>query len=241
MKKLLIVDPSRVLAESLIAILNRQFDIRVCSDSGCLVELLESFRPEFLVINPYLTGCDGVTLLRQASFRPPHIIGLALTPSPYIVHSFAELGASCILVIPCAARAIAEHLSNMARISALPRHTRDPRDIIREHLAILGFRDGMAGYPQLCAELLLYAQDPYQSLSKELHPAVAQMCDNSNGDQVESKIRRLIADVWKIRNEAIWEEYFPTLQHKPKIHEFLFLLISKLGLMNMTLPLAQNE
>lgn len=241
MKKLLIVDSSEVLAESLIFLLRRQFDIRLCTDSSRVIGELETYRPDFLVINIHLPGCDGITLLRQAGYRPPHIIGLVLTPTPYTVQTLADLGAEHILLLPCAARAIAGHLENMSRLSLLPGLQRDPRQIVREHLRILGFRDGQTGFPQLCSAALLFAQDPYQSLSKELQPAVAQLCGNANGNQVESQIRRLITEVWETRNDTIWTQYFPELQEKPTMRQFLCLLTAKLDFLSGLRCLAENE
>lgn len=241
MKKLLIVDSSELFAESLIAFLHNQFHIRVCTDSSRVPHELQTYRPDFLVINVYLPGCDGVTLLRQSGYRVPHMLAMVPTPTPYAVHALTELGAEYILMYPCAARAVAGHLENMARLSLLPKQQRDPREIVREHLRILGFQDGKLGFPQLCVAIPLFAQDPYQSLSKELQPAVAQICGNASGTQVESQARRLIAETWKNRNPAVWAEYFPDLHEKPTFHEFLYLLSEKLDLFDRFMRYAQNE
>ena len=115
------------------------------------------------------------------------------------------------------------------------------QETVRQHLRILGFREGETGFPQLCAAVPLFAQDPYQSLSKELQPAVAELCHTESGSLVESKIRRLISDTWQNRNPSIWAEYFPDLQEKPTIHQFLCLLCDKLDLFRRSMSLAQNE
>lgn len=241
MKKLLIVDSSDILAESLTAMLHRKFHIHACTDSESAALAMSHFRPECLVLNIHLPGCDGVTLLHQAAFRPAHIIALTKTPTPYVMQSLTDLGVSQVLLLPCSAQAIAGHLENMLRLAVLPQRQRDPRDIVREHLRILGFREDRDGFHALCVETALYAQDPDQSLSKELHPAAAEICGKDNHKQIEINIRRLIADAWENRNPAIWEEYFPDLHQRPNIQLFLNMLSRKLELTQLQLQRAQNE
>jgi len=241
MKKLLIADSSEVFTESLIAVLHKQYDIRSCSDGNAAFSHLRDFRPECLIINLSLVGCDGLTVLQRSAFVPPHILALTSNTTPYVLQAAVDAGVSHILQIPCSAHAVAGHMDNMVRIARLPRRQKDPQDIVREHLRILGMKESRDGFRQLCVELPLYAQDPDQSLSKELHPAVAQICGNNNGNQVESDIRRLISDSWQKRNVAVWDEYFPGQKEKPTITEFLAGLAQKLDLMKLQRYYAQNE
>lgn len=241
MMKLLIVDPSDVFVESLISVFKKQYDIRCCSDGNAAFSLLKNFRPECLIINLSIVGCDGLTVLQQAEYVPPHILALTTNPTPYVLQAAVDAGVSHILRIPCSVQAVAGHINNMVRIARLPKRQKDPQDIVREHLRILGMKESRDGFKQLCVELPLFAQDPEQSLSKELHPAVAQICGNNSGNQVESAIRRLISDTWEIRNVAVWEEYFPGLTKKPTITEFLTALAAKLDLMKLQIYYAQNE
>lgn len=241
MKKLLIVDSSDIFTESLIAVLHKQYDTRSCSDGNTALSLLKSYRPECLIINLSIVGCDGLTVLQQTTHVPQHILALTWNTTPYVLQAAEDAGVDHILQLPCSAQAVAGHMNNMVRIARLPQKHRDPQNIVREHLRILGMDETRDGFGMLCIATPLFAQDPKQSLSKELQPAVAQLCGNDNGDQVESAIRRLIADTWEIRNVAIWKEYFPGLTERPKLKEFLCLLAKKLDLMKLQVYYAQNE
>lgn len=241
MKKLLIVDSSDVFTESLIAVLHKQYEIRTCCDGNAAFSLLQSFRPDCLIINLSITGCDGLTVLQRASYVPSFIVALTLVTTPYLLQAVVDAGVGHILRLPCNADAVAGHLNNMVRIARLPHKQKDPQAIVRDHLHILGMDESRKGFRQLCVEIPLYAQDPQQSLSKELHPAAAQICGNDNGNQVESDIRRLIADAWVERDRAVWAEYFPGVTEKPTITQFLSAMAQKLDLMKLQTSYAQNE
>lgn len=241
MKKLLIVDSSDVITESLIAVLHKQYEIRTCSDGNEAFSVLKDYRPHCLIINLSVVGCDGLTILQQSTYVPPFVLALTLVTTPYVLQAVVDAGASQILRLPCSATAIAHHLDNMIRIAQLPNKKRDPQSVVREHLRILGMKESCDGFMYLCIELPLYAQDPQQSLGKELHPAVAQICGKDNGNQIESAVRRLICDTWKTRDAAIWTEYFPGITTKPTIKTFLSAMAQKLDLMQLQTCYAQNE
>lgn len=121
---------------------------------------------------------------------------------------------------PCSAKAVANHLSNMLRIAALPSEQLDPQEVTAEHLNLLNFPVHWSSYQHLRVGVPLFSQDTHQSLSKELYPAIAAICGNDNKNQVESAIRNSIKKLWKNRNVVIWEKYFPSFADPLSNKEF---------------------
>lgn len=79
---------------------------------------------------------------------------------------------------------------------------------------------GSKGYRSLIAAIPMYREDPEQSLSKEIYPAVARLLGCRSWQQVEKNIRDAISSAWKSRDPEVWAEYFPP-DHKPTNGEFI--------------------
>jgi hypothetical protein len=146
-----------------------------------------------------------------------------------------------ILHKPFSTEALIGHMKNMIRICHLPGLCPDPQQIIREHLRILGIPEDRVGFRHLCVGVPLFAQNRRQSLSKELYPAIMTLCGSDNTDQVECTIRRLIADSWKTRCVAVWEDYFPGLTKSPHNKLFFSVLADRLDFLYQVVPMAQSK
>lgn len=69
---------------------------------------------------------------------------------------------------------------------------------------------GCDGFDYLKESIILYYEDPMQTITKGLYPAVADQYDCFvDGTQIESSIRNAIRKAWKNRNENNWRRYFP--------------------------------
>lgn len=73
----------------------------------------------------------------------------------------------------------------------------------------LGLLPKFKGFGCVLAAILIYRQDPSQSFSKDIYPAVSQVQkSNVSPAQVERNIRSVIQSAWKKRNEAVWAKFF---------------------------------
>lgn len=84
------------------------------------------------------------------------------------------------------------------------------------------------GYKQLCIAVPIYAQDPFQSLTKELYPAIARQLGFSDGKAVEHCIRDCILYAYEHRDPEVWEQYFTNAQKAPSNKQFLSTLAERL-------------
>lgn len=207
MKKLLIAENSSVFTSALCKALDGKYQIQVSSDGPQTLTALETFQPDYLVINLMLPITDGLAVLQQTAFRPRVI--LATTPylCSYVVRSVTELGVDFTMIAP-SVKALIYRLEDLVRSCG---DTPDPRDLTATtiyHLQFLHFSEHLDGYQQLCIALPLFAQNPKQRMSKDLYPQVAKLCGCGDARSVEHSIRNAICDAWSRADPGAWRKYF---------------------------------
>ena len=89
----------------------------------------------------------------------------------------------------------------------------------------LGLSPKLKGFGYTLEAILVYRQDPRQSIMKDIYPAVARLqSPGISPAQVERNIRWAVGLAWKNRDEAVWAKYFCDLhnigQRKPTNLEF---------------------
>lgn len=225
MRKLLIASCHEQLTKNTCMLLQDQYEIRVCDDGNEAMELLKTFNPDALILSFSLSGKDGIALLQDAAaYLPPVIIGLSTYTSSYVEQTVAALGVSYMIMLPCLTRCVTQHLEELMEGKVRLITQGDAR----KHLQTMGFNKSLHGYRQLLAAISLYEQNPDQSMTKELYPAVAKQCGNDNGNQIERSIRNAIHNAWSRRNESLWEQYFPGFTDCPSNKVFISQLIERI-------------
>ena len=97
----------------------------------------------------------------------------------------------------------------------------------RNILLELGFPVHRSGYRRLRVAIPCFAQNPEQSLTKELYPRIAKQVGCTTND-VESSIRRSILCAWEHGNQDAWKEYFPRCRKAPSNMVFIATLAEHL-------------
>jgi len=90
----------------------------------------------------------------------------------------------------------------------------------RQLLQKLSFPVYKSGYRRLCMALPFFAEDPEQSLVKELYPRIARETGCSIGS-IEASIRRAIQTAWERGDRAVWQTYFPGITKAPTNQVFI--------------------
>ena len=74
----------------------------------------------------------------------------------------------------------------------------------------LGIPAKRIGFDYLMYAILSFYEDPAQAITKELYPAVADICGPGvESKQVEAAIRAAIAEAWENSKPKVWGYYFP--------------------------------
>lgn len=220
MQKLLIAECDTALREGLVELLRRQYDITLCADGDTAISLLESLRPDAVILDLVLPEKEGFFVLEEsAAFLPRVVLGITDFSNDYVSQTAQELGISYLFRKPCQPRVIAGRLAHLMQY--LPASTpSDAQSITAQILLRLHFNPKNDGFRFLKVSIPLYAQDPNQRLCKELYADIATICGAGSWNQVERSIRSAIENAWREAPEC-WEQYFPGAKESPTGKTFI--------------------
>ena len=209
--KVLIADSLEEFRSALAEILGSNNQVRTAEDGHQTLQLLRSFSPDILVLDLLMPGLDGISILQSAAEQGLHPTVLATTCffSDYIRYACEQISVAYLMVKPCDIHATAARildLAGQAKLAPLPHP--DPKNRISEILLQMGITAKIRGYNYLREAVLLMLKDPGQSLTKELYPAVADICDAAP-IQIERSIRSAIQTAWTKRDDTVWRLYLP--------------------------------
>lgn len=228
MNTLLIADNTDGFAGALKAVLQNQYKIYCCADGITALQMLDDLKPDRLIINLCLPILDGISVLHQSAYTPPVILALTPAITPYVSQAAEDAGVGFTLGIPCTVNSVVNHLEKMSCALQNAGGRPTPQRIVARHLDYLRLPKNRKGYRQLKVGVPLFAQDPEQSLFKELYPAIIARCGGETAEQVESTIRAVIHDTWAAHT-TLWQEYFPDCTEAPSNWKVLQVLAEKLN------------
>lgn len=209
--KLLIADSSEEFALALQDALLGPYHVRIARDGKEAEALLDSFRPDILVLDLVLPYLDGITLLQSAvsAGNCPRVLAMSVFFSDYMVDTMTELGVGYIMRKPCQVCAVAARVRDLrARIHPPRPVPSDPKNQAARILISMSFKAKWDGYLYLKEAIAFTIHQHNPSMTKELYPAIAALCD-SRSDLVERSIRSAIESAWLHRDDRVWQQYFP--------------------------------
>ena len=187
------------------------YQVRSVREGHEALTVLRSFTPDILVLDMMLPGLDGISLLQRAAELELHPVVLATTRmlSEYISRTLQKMGVGYVMVKPCDAGAVAARISDLSQSRKRPLLEKpDMQTGISDILLELGVPAKLKGYGCLREAIRLFADDPGQSITKELYARVANS-SNATVTQVERSMRTAIESAWKHRDNRVWSRYFP--------------------------------
>lgn len=206
MRRVLIVDESDIFVRLVAQKCFADDHVCTCGDGREALCLLETFRPDILLMNLSLPYRDGLSVLRHAAYLPQTVIVISHVTDPHIRLMTTALGVDHVLYMPTP-RSVLTALDKISQETTVVRT--DLRSSVLAQLHRLGVPTGLDGYQMLALGLPLYLKDLGQTLGKELYPAIACAMGRGNSQTVERSIRQAIRAAWKRRDERIWSTYFP--------------------------------
>lgn len=233
--KLLIAEGTEDFRIALMDALRGAYRVRECGEGQQTLELMRSFKPDVMILDLMLPGLDGITLLQRAAGEGicPMVLATTSYHNDYVLDSLQQLGVGYVMVKPCDVRATIARLADLSQRIRQPVVTQpDPRTHISNLLLALGFATKLKGYNYLREAILLMAQDPDQSITKELYPAVAKIC-GADKKRVERSARSAIEKAWDRGDAQLWRMYFAAEGgnlHRPTNGEFIKRLADTLQL-----------
>ena len=210
-KKILLILESGVTAELLTEALAGNHIVS-CAPAEA-PELLARFRPDLLLLDLFLPGTDGLSLLeRHRDLLPPAVLGLSRLVTRDTWEQASRLGVEMLALKPCTVDYIAD------RISGLPA-ANDPERLLLDRLKIWGRARSLSA---LAGALGIARANPDFQLTKDVYP---QLCRDygAGPEALDQAFRRMIRSGWNRRPEtgSFWDTLFPGSTHCPGNLEFL--------------------
>lgn len=211
MLKLLIADATEEFRLALARQVAGVYLVRCCADGRQALEMIDSYKPDILVLDLMLPQLDGISLLQQAADRGDRPMVLATTRfvNDYVLDAAARLGVGYVMVKPCDVKAAAARLEDLSgHLKPMAAARPNARTTVSNVVLKLGIPTKLKGYAYLREAILLAMRQPEQMVTKEIYPEVAKSC-RATRDQVERSIRSAIAAAYERRDENTWEHFFP--------------------------------
>jgi len=108
--KLLVAVKSEMIADLLASALSVH-DVHTCDSGTDALTLLETHRPDALILDLMLPVMDGLTVLRKSVYKPDVILALTNLASPFVLQAAADAGVQDMILIPCTIRHMIAHLN----------------------------------------------------------------------------------------------------------------------------------
>ena len=211
-RRVLIADGSEAFRTTLAEELSGFFFVKTCGDGKQTLDMIKAFCPDVLVLDMMLPGLDGISLLQsaQADGMQGQVLATTRYISDYVAESLGEMGVGYLMVKPCDIDATVNRIKDLAQkppkpMAPLQNHLTNVSGI----LFALGIPTKLRGHACVREAILCMVKKPDQSITKELYPVVAELC-NGTPSQVERSIRSAITAAWKNRDEVLWRQYFGT-------------------------------
>lgn len=208
--KILVADSSDDFRSAIADALHDIHHVRTATNGVQALQLLQSFRPDMMVLDLMLPEIDGITVLQRAteSGCKPTVLATTCYLSDYITSSIQKFGVGFLMIKPCLVSAIISRLTDLSEQLQQPLFShQDPKAHITSTLLRLGIPTKLRGYSYLREAVIFMAQDPAQSVTKELYPNVAAQF-GASAMQVERSIRSAIQAAWEHHDPQIWQFYF---------------------------------
>ncbi len=211
MRKVLIADASEDWRELLEKHLGEEYQVRSCSDGLQVLELMDGFGPDVLVLDLMLSGTDGLNVIKALHVRPDHpqIVVTGRYFSNFVNAALERYQVDSIMLKPCTIQSVVERVREMLAedAEAVP-VCQDSYDYITGLLVNLGAPTSQQGFRLLRRGIQSLMDNPNQQLTKNLYPDLATEFSTSPTN-VEKALRTTVTAAWSKRRDEIWRLYFP--------------------------------
>lgn len=247
--KLLIAEDSKEFGgEKAECFIQKGFDVRFCEKDGQkLMEKMKSFTPDIVLMDMFMSGLDGVGVMRTAKknmSNPPVFVVITSFDSSMLEREALSAGAAYYVIKPFNSSDLAERLTELMSCCRnenykdkmkIYKSDRNLEITITEILHQIGVPAHIKGYHYLRDSIILAVKQPeiINAVTKELYPTVAKSYETTSS-RVERAIRHAIEVAWDRGDVDVLNSYFGYTIHnsrgKPTNSEFIAMISDRLRL-----------
>ena len=242
--KIVIADGNEEFCARLKAVLeqNPAYEVvGIAPDGEKAAELVESMKPDVLILDLMLAKLDGVSVLRQARQlpRPPAALVLTGFMTEYVASMADELGVRYFMSKPCEFRVVSERVGEIvqAQRTAKPagRQAANVEAMVTSMIHEIGVPAHIKGYQYLREAIMIAVDDMdvINAITKVLYPQVAKTF-STTPSRVERAIRHAIEVAWDRGDLETLQKFFgytvSNTKGKPTNSEFIALIADRLQL-----------
>ena len=219
-EKILLILESETMCKALSeALIN--YEVYSCKVDA-VSEVLAEFCPDALILDLFLPGTDGFTLMEDHhTLLPPAILLLSVLDSDYVQKRAAQLGVDFIIRKPCSVDYIARHLADILMSRQFPDFP-DNETLVDHLLSQFHLHTKERVLNVLRKIITLSTEDPDCLLTKDMYTKVCPEYGAST-DAVDQAIRRCLRNAWLNRHKhpAAWAQFFPDYDTCPSNGVFI--------------------
>lgn len=244
--KILVCDENNEERARIIEMLERSsYKCEGISDGRGALNLLNKERFDVVIVDLWLSGLDGIGLLRAAEkidfeYKPSFILMSPLNKQSILLEA-SELGADLCIPKPFDFSTLILHIESLVRSRRTPptdrgsSHSLDMEAQVTKIIHQIGVPAHIKGYQYLRTAILMTIDDNdiINSVTKILYPSVAKKYQTTTS-RVERAIRHAIEVAWDRGDVDTLNSYFGyTIQNsrgKPTNSEFIAMIADNLRL-----------
>ncbi len=243
--KILICDENSEEREAIASALTRSgtFTVEEARDGARSIELLRTNRYDAVVIDLWISGIDGIGIIRAASKLQDKPLLVLMSPinKQAILIEASEAGADLCIPKPFDFSTLVYHLSALIRSKGSKRPSAesgfapDMEAQVTKIIHQIGIPAHIKGYQYLRTAILMAIEDTdiINSVTKILYPSVAKKYQTTTS-RVERAIRHAIEVAWDRGDVDTLNSYFGyTIQNsrgKPTNSEFIAMIADNMRL-----------
>ena len=255
--RVLLADPNPEFCKMLTELLERERDMEVIGSTGDGLEaqeLIQSQRPDVVLLDLVLARLDGLSLLQRLNRDGlrTHVIVLSGFVNSKVVMDCASLGADYFMPKPCDTQTLLGRIRQAAgreersavpagvdcravRSSALQDADAELEAMVTEIIHEIGVPAHIKGYQYLREAIILTIRDMdmINAVTKVLYPEVAKRF-GTTPSRVERAIRHAIEVAWDRGDIEVLQKYFgytvSNIKGKPTNSEFIAMIADSLTL-----------
>ena len=226
--------------------------VGMANDGKEAVSLLNSLRPDLLVLDFMLAELDGIAVLRAANALPKPPVAVVLTGymTDFVSYMATGLGVQYFMTRPCDPELVAERLREITAMEARQSQKAEPQEVSIENMVTsviheIGVPAHIKGYQYLREAIIIAVQDMdvINAITKVLYPQVAKTF-STTPSRVERAIRHAIEVAWDRGDLETLQCFFgytvSNTKGKPTNSEFIALIADKLQLQLKNMPAAKK-